>query len=168
MTCKGSRKPVYHSIYVIFTLPHWGNGDKLPVQVSQQQRLPVTLLCNSMHVCGRARTIQAHSRDAKTSMLTAAHFSCLLKFNSLDTTHPPLSLLQLAKRNRSSVLTSLISIKSPFNPGQDVSDAQSPLKSQHHQSSTEPVAFRAWKLPLFCFAFKNVSQIKTVFNFSQG
>lgn len=47
-------------------------GDKLPAQVSQQQqqqqqRPPVTPPCNSMHVCGRARTIRAHSRDAKTS-----------------------------------------------------------------------------------------------------
>lgn len=80
----------------------------------------VTLLCNSMHVAAELVRSKHIPVMPKQALLTAAHFSCALKFNSMPTypveSLPPSSLLltatPLPSQNRGSLLTSVISNKS--------------------------------------------------------
>lgn len=49
----------------------------------------VTPLCNSMHVAAKLERSKHIPVMPKQALLTAAHFSCALKFNSVPITPPP-------------------------------------------------------------------------------
>lgn len=53
---------------------------------------PVTPLCNSMHVAAKLVRSKHIPAMPKQALLTAAHFSCALKFNSVPT-NPAAALL---------------------------------------------------------------------------
>lgn len=77
----------------------------------------VTPLCNSMHVAAELVRSKHIPVMPKQALLTAAHFSCALKFNSVPTnpcssSTPSPYYCPLPPPNRSSLLTSVISNKS--------------------------------------------------------
>lgn len=112
MTCDPPCEPCvskYYSIIVILP-PRWKKKGTNSNAGFTAQTL-VTPLCNSMHVAAKLVRSKHIPAMPKQALLTAAHFSCALKFNSLPPNPPAALPLPPAAvlPNRGSLLTSVIS-----------------------------------------------------------